>query len=536
MMVRQFNINLKYAAIVILLLCSQIPSAWAGTSYSSKDLYYLAQKSYYQLKKSPDKQKFRHHWQNVIEKFSKVVERYPKSQQAYKATFTMARLYEGLNEVSKNAKDLDQSLHYYRKVSREYSEGTLTDDALFNAARIYKDKKDLSTATDIFKTIYEKYPKGDQARKARLEYQRLVSVAPVRVPKKQAVVYNKMAVVKEDKTKAVPALESIKPSYSDNKKAEALTEAKNTEPVVAQQVVRVQSESLDNKNKASSSTELKNGKKELTPQVVAKKVVVTKVELSPKPLVKKVLFPKGKGGHLYAPSSDKAQDSVPLIVVDAGHGGKDQGAKSDKGVYEKDINLTIARHVKTILVNRFKYRVVMTRKDDTFIPLKERSEIANNRNAELFVSIHANAAKRKSAHGIETYFLGTTHNDDALATAARENGELVYSVKDDKVQQILASLITTTKINDSSRLAGTVQENLYRSSRKKFRELKNLGVKEGPFYVLHGADMPSILVEVGFLTNRKEARMLSKQDYLYRQASAIAEGIHKFMLDKGPSI
>ena len=178
----------------------------------------------------------------------------------------------------------------------------------------------------------------------------------------------------------------------------------------------------------------------------------------------------------------------------------------------------------------------MTRKDDTFIPLKARSEIANNRNAKLFVSIHANAAKRKSAHGIETYFLGTTNSDRALATAARENGALVYSVKDDQVQQILASLITTTRINDSSRLAGTVQDNLFRSSRKKFRELKNLGVKEGPFYVLHGANMPSILVEVGFLTNRKESRMLAKPDYLYRLASSIAEGIHKYLQDKGPAI
>ena len=178
----------------------------------------------------------------------------------------------------------------------------------------------------------------------------------------------------------------------------------------------------------------------------------------------------------------------------------------------------------------------MTRKNDTFIPLKERSAIANNRNADLFVSIHANAAKRKSAHGIETYFLGTSNNDRALATAARENGELVHSVKDDQVQEILASLITTTKINDSSRLAGRVQDNLYKSSKKKYRGLKNLGVKEGPFYVLHGADMPSILVEVGFLTNPKESRMLSKPAYLYRLASSIAEGIHKYLLDKDPTI
>ena len=222
--------------------------------------------------------------------------------------------------------------------------------------------------------------------------------------------------------------------------------------------------------------------------------------------------------------------------MDAGHGGKDDGAMSASGMKEKDINLKISKYVKTILVSRYKYRVVMTRKDDTFIPLKDRSKISNRRNADLFVSIHANAAKRKSAHGIETYFLGTSNNKQALATAARENGDLVKSVNDDQVQQILASLITTTKINDSSRLAGRVQENLYKTSKKTNHNVKNLGVKEGPFYVLHGADMPSILVEVGFLTNPKEAKMLAKPEYLYKLASSIAEGIHKYMKDKGPSI
>ena len=240
---------------------------------------------------------------------------------------------------------------------------------------------------------------------------------------------------------------------------------------------------------------------------------------------------------LFTPrGSRENQINSPLIVVDAGHGGKDHGAKSASGLKEKDVNIKIAKHVKAILVNRYKYSVVMTRKDDTFISLKDRSKISNKRNADLFVSIHANAAKRKSAHGIETYFLGTSHNKQALETAARENRGLVKSVKDDRVQQILASLITTTKINDSSRLASRVQENLCRSSKKVNRNLKNLGVKEGPFYVLHGADMPSILVEVGFLTNQKEAKMLSQPQYIYRLASSIAEGIHKYLQDKGSSI
>ena len=503
MSVCQFQIKINKLSLIIgiFILCLQASSAWAGKSYSAKDLYYLAQKSYYQLKNSPDRQQYRHHWEKVIHQFSKVIQRYPKSQQAYKATFTIASLYQGLNSVSKNVKDLNQSLRYYKKVSSDFQKGTLTDDALFESAEIYRNRQNLSAAKGIFKTIFEKHPESDQAGKARLEYKKLVSLSRTTQKKAEPKPAIKKSIVPEKKKKTQPATAVV-------------AEASKKRKILPKPVPPSQ-------------------EKKITKSAPSKKVVEAK---KTRAKVKKVKFKKDKkGGYLYAPSGGVASSS-PLIVVDAGHGGKDQGAKSARGLHEKKVNLTIARHVKTILVNRFKYRVVMTRKDDTFIPLKERSAIANNRDADLFVSIHANAAERKSAHGIETYFLGTANNDRALAVAARENGELVHSVKDDQVQEILASLITTTKINDSSRLAGVVQNNLYRSTRKKFRELKNLGVKEGPFYVLHGADMPSILVEVGFLTNRKESRMLSKPDYLYRLASSIAEGIHKYLQDKEPSI
>ena len=538
MLVHQLQMKFKNAALVVgfVILCLQTSSAWAGKSPSSEDLYYLAQKSYYKFKGSPDKQQFRHHWEKVIQQFSKVVERHPKSPQAYKAVFTMARLYEGLNRVSKNSKDLGQALRYYKKVSSDFSKGTLTDDALFESAEIYRDKNDFSSAADILKSIFEKYPRGDQAKKARLEYQKLASTVLKKQTKTPPV--NKKPVILSKKKKPEP--EIVKQVIlKEPAKPAALVKKKKTKPIVVKQVLAKSPKNLKPKKVISRPQMASQTKRSVEFASEKKRLVASKTKPSAQAPVEKVFSKKtkkGKKGHLYIPSSGQDNKSARLIVVDAGHGGKDQGAKSASGIHEKNVNLAIAQHVKTILVNRFKYRVVMTRKDDTFIPLKERSAIANNRNADLFVSIHANAAKRKSAHGIETYFLGTTHNDDALAVAARENGELVQSVKDGQVQEILASLITTTKINDSSRLAGTVQENLFRSTRKKFRALKNLGVKEGPFYVLHGADMPSILVEVGFLTNRKESRMLSKPDYLYRLASSIAEGIHKYLQDKGPTI
>ena len=451
---------------------------------SPSDLYFHAQKSYYKLMASVEKQKFRHHWMKTIKMFSKVMDRYPKSNEAYKAEYTTGKLFEGLNAVSKNSKDLDKAVHHYNNVSTNYSFVNLTDDALFRVAEIYLARKKFALASEKYKEVSRKYPEGDQVKKAQKKYKSIKATAKKRYINLTPVPKPKTSPSQAPQTKTYKKFVVAKPSIKTVKKV-ARERVKKT-PVHRKQ------------------TKIKDG------------------------------FGRG---YLYTPRGSRDnQIDTPLIVVDAGHGGKDHGAKSVSGIKEKDVNIKIAKHVKAILVNRYKYRVVMTRKDDTFISLKDRSKISNKRNADLFVSIHANAAKRKSAHGIETYFLGTSHNKQALETAARENRGLVKSVKDDRVQQILASLITTTKINDSSRLASRVQDNLYRSSKKVNRNLKNLGVKEGPFYVLHGADMPSILVEVGFLTNRKEAKMLSQPQYVYRLAASIAEGIHKYLQDKASSI
>ena len=227
---------------------------------------------------------------------------------------------------------------------------------------------------------------------------------------------------------------------------------------------------------------------------------------------------------------------LPLIVIDAGHGGNDLGAKGYRGIQEKNVNLAIALRLKDILTSRYKYRVILTRGDDTFIPLPGRGKIANDNNADVFVSVHANAAPRRAAHGIETYYLGQGHSEEAKATAARENGKLVRSVKDDETQEILASMISTTKINKSSRLAGNIQNQLYQSMRKKYSGVKNLGVKEGPFFVLHDTNMASVLVEVGFVTNSREESRLKQSSYLDRLASSIAKGVSKFVQDSDPMI
>ena len=491
------------------------------------DLYFLAQKSFYQLKSSSEKQKFRHHWMKTIKMFSKVIDRFPKSNEACKAEFTIGKLYEGLNAISKNSKDLEKAAHHYNQVYTKFSAGSLADDALYRTAEIYLINNKINYASILFKKITIKYPKGDQVKKAIQKYKSLKVISASRNVEKTVTV----KISKQQKL------------FSGEKRSLLLKKKASTSITTAndkvREVVKINGKNQKNNlNKRGEEKILQPLPVKLTRQISKK---VFKPTINPPKVAsskKKVNVKDGlEGGYLYSPKNPKNKNSeVPLIVVDAGHGGKDHGAMSATGIKEKNVNLIIAKHIKTILVNRYKYHVVMTRRDDTFIPLKDRSKISNIRNANLFVSIHANAAKRKSAHGIETYFLGESHDKQALATAARENGEIVKSVNDNGVQQILFSMISRNKINNSSWLAGIVQKNLYRSSKKINHNLKDLGVKEGPFYVLHGADMPSILVEVGFLTNPREAKMLTKSEYLYRLASSIAEGIHKYMKDKGPSI
>jgi N-acetylmuramoyl-L-alanine amidase len=261
------------------------------------------------------------------------------------------------------------------------------------------------------------------------------------------------------------------------------------------------------------------------------KIIVPDKKINPNKGPGKEVVKKTRNGS-FVLNNKKA----PLIVVDAGHGGKDLGAKGRRGLREKDVNLAIALRLKDILKSRYKYQVILTRNKDVFIPLPGRGKIANDRNADVFISIHANAAPRRGAHGIETYFLGSGHNEEAKATAARENGKLVKSVKDGQTQEILASMISTTKINKSSRLANIIQNHLYQSMSKKYSGVKNLGVKEGPFFVLHDTNMASILVEVGFVTNLKEESRLKKSSYLDMLASSIARGISKFVQDFDPMI
>ncbi|MDX9710186.1 MAG: N-acetylmuramoyl-L-alanine amidase [Trichloromonas sp.] len=211
------------------------------------------------------------------------------------------------------------------------------------------------------------------------------------------------------------------------------------------------------------------------------------------------------------------------VVVDAGHGGKDPGAIGPSGLKEKDITLALAKLLKTELERELGCQVILTRDRDVYIPLEERTAIANKVGADLFISVHANASHNKSAYGVETYYLNFSKNDKAAAVAARENGTSLKQVGD--LELILFDLMANAKINESSRLAAEIQQSLVRDLKREYSDVRDLGVKQGPFYVLVGATMPSVLVEAAFISHKREETRLASREFQQQTSAAIVRGV-----------
>jgi N-acetylmuramoyl-L-alanine amidase len=233
------------------------------------------------------------------------------------------------------------------------------------------------------------------------------------------------------------------------------------------------------------------------------------------------------------PESRQQRFIRKTVVIDPGHGGHDPGAVGPTGVHEKNVVLDIAIRAKKILSKSHPdYAVVLTRETDVFIPLPKRAAIANNMRSDLFVSVHANASSNRKARGIETYLLNATTSDEALRTAARENGVSFKKMKQSQSEMdvILTSLASQNKRDESLKLAGNIQKTLVTRVSKRYPQTGNhgVGVKGAPFYVLVGADMPASLVEVSFISNREEEKLLKTEAYRQMLAQSIADGIHKY--------
>lgn len=223
---------------------------------------------------------------------------------------------------------------------------------------------------------------------------------------------------------------------------------------------------------------------------------------------------------------------VHRIVIDPGHGGKDPGTVNRQlGMQEKDITLDIGKRLNAILNEHSEFEIILTRPRDVYVPLEERAAIANSNQGDIFVSIHTNSAPRLTARGVESYYLNVTADPRAMEVAATENAMSSKSMAD--MRTILDHILQNSKISESRILSQFIQGSMIANLQRKYDAIENLGVKKAPFYVLLGAQMPSALIEVSFLSNSDEARRLSAPEYRQTVAAGLYLGILNFIQSLG---
>jgi len=222
---------------------------------------------------------------------------------------------------------------------------------------------------------------------------------------------------------------------------------------------------------------------------------------------------------------------IQTVVIDPGHGGQDPGCISKKGPKEKDIVLDVALELRNLLIAGKKLNVILTRESDIFIPLENRTVIANQQKADLFISIHANAHRNKKRQGVQTFFLNFSPDPQVNEIAARENATSTKNISE--MQEIIKKIVRNSKILESRDLAEKIQRNLVKWLSLKYAPVEDLGLRGGPFWVLIGGEMPSVLVEISHLSNPQEAERLKSPAYRKQVAKGIYEGILDYMRSLG---
>lgn len=219
---------------------------------------------------------------------------------------------------------------------------------------------------------------------------------------------------------------------------------------------------------------------------------------------------------------------VKRIVIDAGHGGHDPGTIGHSGLQEKDLVLDVALRLDRLVRSELGAETLLTRAGDVFVPLEERTAIANSKGADLFLSIHANSSRNRTVRGIETYYLNFAQDPHAEEVAARENSVSAATIKD--LQTLVKAITLNSKIDESRDFAASVQEALVGNLRPQDPRIDDRGTRTAPFYVLIGANMPSVLAEIAFVSNPEEERLLNTVDHRERIARSLLEGVRAYLI------
>jgi N-acetylmuramoyl-L-alanine amidase len=225
---------------------------------------------------------------------------------------------------------------------------------------------------------------------------------------------------------------------------------------------------------------------------------------------------------------------IQRIVIDPGHGGKDPGTIGRSGTMEKKIVLDICQRLKKLLDANSGLEVIMTRETDIYVPVENRTVIANQKRADLFISVHANSNPSKKRSGVETFYLNFSQDPSVIRTAALENATSSKNLSE--MRDILEKIAKNSKVMESKELADDIQKNLVMALRKRHKDVVDLGYKGGPFWVLIGVETPSILVEASYLSNSKEESRLKNAQYRQQIAQGIYNGIKEYINSLGKGI
>ncbi|MBU4260528.1 MAG: N-acetylmuramoyl-L-alanine amidase [Proteobacteria bacterium] len=544
----QRNLFIFFSIIIFLLIIPSNPGkAWAESRVPDLigkriDLatYQYNNLTFNQGERSRDR------WLRCVKSLRMEYHRDPGHTKAPFALFMLGTMYEDMYSRFHDPRDLTEAAGYYEDLALIFPKDNLADDALLNLGTICLEKKSNGKkAETIFARIIAVYPDGDMAQSAALMLRRMKNGHEP--PSQPAVISAKKEEQSPDQPMAYLSQPIrfwstknytrvvIEPSYPVQFK-EAFLKAdgdlprrlyvdlfnsriaptfQNAIPIQDGLLRQLRGAQFDKTTvRVVLDTESVQDYKIFTLEDPFR-VVIDVTGTKPKPQTPQKLPTLAEQFGL----------GVKTIVIDPGHGGKDPGALGISGLQEKDVVLKVAKKVAAILEKETAFKVLLTRDRDVFIPLEERTAIANTKEADLFVSIHANSAPNIHANGVETYFLSLATSREEMQAAARENAASASQISD--LQKILQDLMQNSKIEESARLAGSVQGELVNGLNGKYA-VKNLGVKKAPFIVLIGAQMPAILTEIAFLSNKDEVRRLQDDRYLEAIARYIAAGVRQY--------
>jgi N-acetylmuramoyl-L-alanine amidase len=577
------------AAFLVVPLSA--PDAVAATDQLKK-----AKECTRQLYASPKRMKYRSEWLRCIRLYEAYCSRHPKGGQTDEALFSLGRLYEDLYGKSRLSADLDAAMGRFRQVVKEFPKSPFADDAQYQLGEIYlKYQKDQERAyVEFFKVVMD-FPSGDmkpraQERLAEIEARGGKRAAKAELPPLPSVTPAPPPETTQTETPAAtlssapPQTATPPPSASGTPASTSSGLARVTDiryqsgPDYTRVVIDVDGQVPYTSRLLRADPDLKTPPRlyidlqgsRMSPSLPSSVPIrdgllrAARVGQYMVDTVRVVLDIESIEGHniftMYDPyrividvsGESKTQPPAPgrgtptpltlaqqlglgvkRVVIDPGHGGKDPGAQGPGGLAEKQVALAIAKRLRDKLVKELNLEVVLTRDRDVFLPLEERTGLANSRKADLFVSIHTNANRNKEVRGISTYILNVATDAEAAKLAAFENAISTKRISD--LEKILSDLIRNTKISESTRLAHMVQEGMVRALNPKYNDVKDLGVKQAPFYVLIGAQMPCIMVECSFISNRVEAKRLASPAYQEMVATGIVNGVRTYIkqIEKG---